>query len=426
MPFETTLSLARKRIAVIGGGISGLGAAYALADDHDVTLFEAEGRLGGHARTVMAGPNRDIAVDTGFIVYNERNYPHLTALFRDLEVPTKASDMSFGATFDDGALEYGLRGLKALFAQKRNLLRPAYFAMLRDIMRFNARAEEALDRPEASLGAFLDELGMGDAFRRWYLLPFSGAIWSATPDEMLTFPAATFVRFFKNHGLLSAHGQPLWRTVEGGSAEYVRRLETALVRKGVAVRTGTPIVAVTQDPSPHVKVRGQDLEAFDAIVLACHADQSLALLDGADTDQTTILGALRYKANRAVLHDDPRLMPRRGACWSSWNYLGSGERDVIGVTYWMNRLQGLPFDQPLFVSLNPPVDIHDERVFDEHAFAHPQFDLAATAAQARLPSIQGRGGLYFAGAYTRYGFHEDGLTSGLEAARLIASVPTEA
>ncbi|MEQ9124614.1 MAG: FAD-dependent oxidoreductase [Alphaproteobacteria bacterium] len=423
MPFEMVIGPERKSIAVVGAGISGLGAAYALAGLHDVAVFEAEDRLGGHARTVFAGPGRDIAVDTGFIVYNERNYPLLTSLFRELDVPTKASDMSFAATFDGGRLEYGLRGPKALFAQRRNAARPAFLAMLRDILRFNRRAEQALDRPDLSLGDFLDMLRVGDAFRRWYILPFSGAIWSATPDEMLAFPAATFVRFFKNHGLLAASGQPAWRTVEGGSVAYVGRMEAALRAKGAAVHVGARVEAVLPGDRPRLRVAGAATQSYDAVVLACHSDQALRLLGSPDEDQTRILGALRYKANRAVLHDDPGLMPKRRACWSSWNYIGAGDRQDIGVTYWMNRLQGLPTDRQLFVTLNPPVDVPDERIFDTYEFAHPQFDRAAIAAQGDLPDIQGRGGVYFAGAYARNGFHEDGLASGLDAARRLGATP---
>lgn len=423
MPFEMAIGPERKSIAVVGAGISGLGAAYALAGLHDVTVFEAESRFGGHARTVLAGRGRDIPVDTGFIVYNERNYPLLTALFRELDVPTKASDMSFAATFDGGRLEYGLRGLKALFAQRRNAIRLAYLAMLRDILKFNRQAEAALDQPELSLGDFLDRLGVGEAFRRWYILPFSGAIWSATPQEMLAFPAATFVRFFKNHGLLAATGQPAWRTVEGGSRAYVERIEAALRASGATLRPGAAVEAVLPGHRPQLCVAGAAPQTFDAIVLACHSDQALGLLASPDKDQARILGALRYKANRAVLHDDPRMMPRRRACWSSWNYIGAGDRSGIGVTYWMNRLQSLPTDQPLFVTLNPPADIPDDRIFDACAFAHPQFDRAAVAAQDELPGVQGRGGVYFAGAYARYGFHEDGLASGLDAARRLGATP---
>lgn len=420
MPFETAFGPGGKRIAVVGAGISGLGAAYALAGDNDVVLFEAEQRLGGHARTVMAGRDRDIAVDTGFIVYNERNYPRLTALFQELGVPTKPSDMSFAASFDGGRFEYGLRGFSALFAQRRNLFRPGYFAMLRDIMAFNRKAERALGRPDLDLGDFLDELGLGEDFRRHYLLPFSGAIWSATPGEMLAFPAETLVRFFKNHGLLATKGQPAWRTIDGGSRVYVEKLAAALAAKGAEIRLGAPAEAVIQGGRPQLRIAGQAPEAFDAIVLACHSDQALGLLSAPDPEQARVLGALGYRPNRAVLHDDVRQMPKRRACWSSWNYLGGEHQPAaIGVTYWMNRLQSLPETQQLFVTLNPTTDIPDEHIFDEASFAHPQFDRAAIAAQADLEGIQGLGGLYFAGAYARYGFHEDGLASGEAAARRI-------
>lgn len=426
MPFEAALGHTQKKIAIVGAGISGMGAAYALADDHDVTVFEAEPRLGGHARTVMAGRDRQIPVDTGFIVYNERNYPRLTALFRELDVPTKPSDMSFAASFDGGRFEYGLRGVNALFAQRRNIVRPAFLTMLRDIVAFNRKAETALGRPDLSLGDFLDELGLGEAIRRWYLLPFSGAIWSASPSEMLAYPAATLVQFFKNHGLLSTQDQPAWRTVDGGSQVYVDRLGAALRRKGVTIRVGAPAEAVIQGDRPRLRIAGQPLESFDEVILACHSDQALRLLQNADAEQNRVLGALCYRPNRVVLHDDPNQMPKRQACWSSWNYLGVSnvEPSAIGVTYWMNRLQNLPAEQPLFVTLNPSTEIPATHVFNETEFAHPQFDRAAIAAQSNLAEIQGRGGLSFAGAYSRYGFHEDGLASGLKVARRLGATPS--
>lgn len=423
MPFETPPGTGPRRIAIVGAGVSGLGAAYALAGDDHVVLFEAERRLGGHARTVTAGRTRESAVDTGFIVFNDRNYPNLTALFRDLDVPSKASDMSFGASFDGGAYEYALRGLNGLFGQRRNLARPAHWGMLRDILRFNAGAGAALTRPDMTLGDLLENLGVGDRVRDRYVLPFSGAIWSATPAEMLAFPAASFVRFFQNHGLLSASGHPQWMTVDGGSRIYVEKLKARLDAMRVDIRAGAPVEAVWGGAAPRLKARGGEPETFDAIVLACHADQSLAMLADPEPDLRRILGSLRYKPNRAVLHDDARLMPRRRRCWSSWNYVGDGAAPAIGVTYWMNRLQDLRADQNFFVTLNPPTDIPDERIFDETSFAHPQFDRAALDAQADLPTVQGRNGLWFCGAYARYGFHEDGLASGLDVAAGLGAVP---
>ena len=427
MPFESASPGRRRRIAVIGAGISGLGAAYALSQSDDVVLFEAERRIGGHARTVAVEADGGLAIDTGFIVFNDRNYPLLTKLFEALDTPTIPSNMSFGASFDDGALEYALRSLNSLFAQRRNLVRPAYLRMLADVLRFNRTAEYALADPGLTLGEYLDRQGLGAAFRDWYLLPFSAAIWSAAPADMLAFPAATFVRFFKNHGLLSARGQPQWRTVKGGSRVYVEQLATALKANGVAIRAGTPAIAVRHADGLSVRAAGGEAEAFDAVILACHADQAERLLAQPDADQTRILGALRYTPNRAVLHTDARQMPRRRACWSSRNYLGgsgkAGGGAGVGVTYWMNRLQSLPTARQYFVTLNPGDAIPDAHIVDAAEFAHPQFDRAAIAAQQSLPEIQGRYGIWYAGAYTRYGFHEDGLMSGLAAAQALGAAP---
>lgn len=419
----------RRRVAIVGAGISGLGAADALSEAAEVVVFEAERRLGGHARTVFAGRGRETPVDTGFIVYNERNYPRLTALFAELGVPTKASDMSFSASFDGGRMEYDLRGVSGVFAQRRNAISRRYWGMLADIVRFNRNAAAALGRPDLSLGDLLDELRIGDACRDGYVLPFSGAIWSATPAEMLAFPAETFVRFFQNHGLFSPSGQPLWRTVAGGSRIYVEKLAARIRARGGALRLGAAAEAILHRGGPMVKAAGQAPERFDAVVLACHSDQALELLQDVDAEQAGVLAALRYKANRAVLHDDPSQMPRRRRCWSSWNYRGvrGAEASAIGVTYWMNRLQGLPADQDFFLTLNPTDAIPESHVFDETTFAHPQFDRAAIAAQLRLPRLQGRSGVWLAGAYTRFGFHEDGLASGLDvAASILADTAVEA
>ncbi len=411
----------RKRVAVVGAGVSGLAAADALSQQADVVVFETEKRLGGHARTVIAGRDRDTPVDTGFIVYNERNYPRLTALFAELNTPTKPSDMSFSASFDDGRLEYDLRGASGVFAQRRNAFRPSHWRMLADIVRFNRNASAALGRPELSLGDLLEELRIAEVCRDRYVLPFSGAIWSATPDEMMAFPAETFVRFFQNHGLFNPSGQPQWRTVDGGSRVYVEKLAARIRANGGVFRTGANVETVLQQGGPVIRAAGQSAKRFDAVVLACHSDQALKLLQDADADQASVLAALRYKTNQAVLHDDPTQMPRRRRCWSSWNYRGlsGAAAPSIGVTYWMNRLQGLPADQDFFLTLNPTDAIPESHIFDTTTFAHPQFDRAAIAAQLRLPILQGRNGVWLAGAYTRFGFHEDGLASGLAAAEAI-------
>ncbi len=426
MPFDSPGSTPlRPRVAVIGAGISGLGAAYALSDTYDVTVFEAEPRLGGHARTRLAGRSRQVPVDTGFIVFNYRNYPLLTGLFRELSVPVKASDMAFAASIDDGRIEYGLHARSALFAQRQNFFRPAFWRMLSDIPRFNRGAKALSDDRQMTLGDLMDRLKMGDWFRRYFMLPLSGAVWSATPEQMLAFPAATFIHFFDNHGLLTLHDQPQWHTVEGGSQVYVEKLAAAIRRNGGTIRMGAPVEAVSRETGAWVKTAGAPLEYFDAVVFGCHSDQTLSLLADPQPDEKRILGALRYKANRVYLHDDTRLMPQKRACWASWNYQGRTDHaaPAVTVTYWMNRLQGIPQDVPLFVTLNPERPIPDEHIFDETVLSHPVFDQAAIEAQAALPSIQGIRNTWFCGAYTRYGFHEDGLLSGVTVAQAMGASP---
>ncbi len=415
----------RQTVAVIGAGISGLGAAYALTETHNVTLFEAEPRLGGHARTLVAGRDHPVAVDTGFIVFNYQNYPLLAALFGTLDVPVKKSDMAFSASIDDGRIEYGLHATSALFGQTQNVLRPGFWRMLTDIPRFNRAAQAAKADPDMSLGQLLDSVGVGEWFKRYFMLPLGCAIWSTSPNDMLDFPAASFVHFFENHGLLTLHDQPQWYTVDGGSQVYVEKLADAICSAGGRIRTGAPIEAVHRGSGVRVKPMGEEAQHFDAVVFACHSDQALRLLADADKDEHRILGALRYQPNTAYLHDDPGQMPDRRRCWASWNYRGRSEGAMpqVTVTYWMNRLQGLPAETPLFLTLNPEIPIADEHVFDETVFYHPQFDRAALDAQEQLAARQGTRDTWFCGAYTRYGFHEDGLLSGVNVARALGQAP---
>ncbi len=411
-----------QRIAVIGGGISGLAAAYLLAPYHAVTVFEAEPRLGGHARTVVAGKHGDRPVDTGFIVFNYVNYPHLTQMFRHLDVPVVKSDMSFGASIDGGRIEYGLRDIAALLAQKRNLLRPGFARMLRDILRFNAEAEALACDDAITLGAVMDDLRLGAWFQRFYLMPLCGAIWSTPPGGIRDFPARALVRFFRNHALLSTSGQHQWWTVDGGSVEYLRRLERHLRGLGVAIRTGTPVGKVARaDGQILVHSAAGPLAPFDQVILACHADQSLHLLERPTPQERAALGAIRFQDNRMILHRDVSQMPVRKAAWSSWVYKAETDRPepAIGVTYWMNRLQNIPESDPLFVSLNPATPIPDHLIYDQDTFRHPVFDTAALAGQGRLAAIQGKNNTWFAGAYTRHGFHEDGFASAARIARLM-------
>ena len=411
-----------QRIAIIGGGISGLAAAYALSPRHSVTLFEAAPRLGGHARTVMAGLRGDQPVDTGFIVFNYANYPHLTRVFQDLDVPVAKSDMSFGATIDDGRIEYGLRTIGAMLAQKRNLARPAYLRMLRDILRFNARAEEFAKDDHATIGDLLQGLDLGDWFRRYYLTPLCGAIWSTPTDQILSFPASAMVQFFRNHALLSATGQHQWWTVQGGSVEYVTRLEHHLKGQGVAIRKGCPVMSVSRVGGLSSVATGRAApEVFDQVVFACHSDQALRLLDKPSLEEEAALSAIRFQDNQAWLHRDPGQMPKRRAVWSSWVYQADtrAPETQIGVTYWMNRLQNIPEGDPLFVTLNPARAIDPAKVYDQTTFRHPVFDHAAIAAQATLRKIAGQNNTWFAGAYTRHGFHEDGFASAMRIARAL-------
>ena len=410
MPFDLAK---KKRIAVIGGGVSGLGAAYMLAPDSDIVLFESSHRLGGHARTVLAGRRGETAVDTGFIVFNYHTYPHLTQMFRDLDVPVKKSDMSFGVSINNGGLEYSMRDLSALTAQKRNLARPQFWRMLGDIVRFNKNAVAAAQDPDLPLGEFLDQLKVGEWFRNYYLLPMSGAIWSSTPEQMESFPARSLVQFFDNHALLTPNTHQ-WYTVDGGSIAYVTRIAAAIRSAGGDIRTDAPVASVTRsDLGVEVRCKGGLPEFFDEVVFACHSDQALALLLDPTDKEKKILGNIRYQPNRAVLHRDTSQMPNRKRAWASWVYKSTTNRPAarIGLTYWMNRLQGLDASDPLFVSLNPEVEIPDHLVYEETEFAHPVFDRAAIRAQAELRLAQGQNKTWFCGAWTRHGFHEDGYAS---------------
>ncbi|MGK8236406.1 NAD(P)/FAD-dependent oxidoreductase [Roseovarius sp. MS2] len=426
MPFETSAT-ARKTIAVIGAGISGMGAAERLADRHQVVLFEAEPRLGGHARTILAGQRGDQPVDTGFIVFNYATYPHLSALFERLDVAVTPSTMSFGASFRGGALEYGLQGSGAYFAQRRNLANPAHWMMLRDIFRFNAGALEACSEPGLTMAGLIDKMKLGRAFRDYYLTPFSGAIWSMPVEQVLQFPAQALVTFFKQHGLLGYSEQHQWYTVVGGSVAYVRRLEQSLRAKGAEIRLGAPVAGIRRlAEGVEVRAEGGAWERFDEVVIAAHSDDALRLLSDADEIERGDLGAIAYQPNDIVLHADTSVMPRRRAVWSSWNYTEAKVKRVgqIDLTYWMNSLQPIPENDPHFVTLNTTRPIRDDLIYDQVTLRHPVYDLEAVAAQSRVRAGNGRRNTWFCGAWMRHGFHEDGLSSGLEVAEaLCASLP---
>ena len=416
------------RIAVVGTGISGLGAAFLLQRDHEITVYEKAPRIGGHSRTVTVdydGPNlrrKSIAVDTGFIVFNKPNYPNLTGWFAHLGVPTHNSDMTFAASIRDGWLEWSAKNLDGIFGQRRNLFRPRFTALIRDVMTFNAGAEAMVERhPHFTLDQLIERMGLGEWFRRYYLLPMSGAIWSCPPAEMMHFPARTLIRFFANHHLLSYSGQPQWRTVTGGSQEYVARLTRGFAHR---IRTNCGAVHITRD-NGKVQIRDTQggFESYDQLVMACHGDEALALLKDAGGAERSALGAFRYQKNIAVLHRDPSQMPRRKRCWASWVYQSNGDflNPKISVTYWMNLLQGIDKNYPLFVSLNPAREIAPELVFDRAEFDHPIFDSAAIAAQGQIAALQGANATWFCGAHLRHGFHEDGLTSAVTVARALGA-----
>lgn len=422
----------RQRIAVIGAGIAGLGAAWALSKHHQVTLFEASAKPGGHSNTVDVDyDGTPMAVDTGFIVFNDWNYPNLRRLFAHLDVPAIKSDMSFSVSVGAGELEWSGNTLATLFAQKRNLLRPSFHRMWRDILRFNKRAVADLadgSMAGLSLGDYLARQRYSDSFMLDYLLPMGAAIWSAPLAEMQAFPAETFARFFKNHGLLSINDRPQWYTVQGGSREYVKRL---IANGEFDLQLHTPVYAVRReapDQSGGVSVvTARGTSHFDQVVLACHGDQALRLLDDrATTAERDILSSFRFQSNRAVLHRDLAQMPQRRSVWASWNYLSEPRRDLqrrVGLTYWMNLLQSLDSSRPLFVTMNPVVEPRPELVFAEFAYDHPLFDRAAIDAQAKLPTIQGKDRLWFCGAWCRYGFHEDGFSAGLQVAAALGAQP---
>ncbi len=386
-----------------------------------MVLFEAENRLGGHARTVIAGKNGDQPVDTGFIVFNKTNYPHLVDLFDALGTPITESSMSFGVSAKDGRLEYGLASVDAVFAQRRRLMHPAFLRMIRDILTFNKRAE-AVVTPEMTIRDLIGELRLGPWFARYYLTPFSGAIWSTPKLGILDFPAAAMVRFFRNHGILDWNENHQWYTVKGGSIQYVSRLQTSLENAGVDIRLNAGAQSVRRGSfGVEVRTTGDEWEHFDDVVFATHADQTLAMLSDPTDAERAALGAIRYQPNRAILHSDITAMPKRRKVWSSWSHVenGAGEEAPIALTYWMNALQPIPDDDPMFVTLNDTGRIRDEAIYDEATFHHPVFDLAAVNAQGKVRGINGQNRTWFCGAWMQNGFHEDGLASAFEVAKQI-------
>jgi predicted NAD/FAD-binding protein len=427
-------------VAIVGSGIAGLAAAHTLSGLADITLFEAGDYFGGHTHTVdmtlpdASGRPTTFGVDTGFLVLNERTYPNLLALLAQLDVAVAPSDMSFsvqapGAGPQGGPLEWSGSDLSSVFAQRANLGNPRFWRMLRDILRFNRLTTRLAERGEdlgagspllQPLGDFLLQHRFSDEFRDWYFLPMLGCIWSCPTDQMLQFPVATMVRFCHNHGLIQVTNRPQWFTVAGGARHYVDKI----VARIPDARLNRPVQQVLRDAAGVRIVSQGAVERFDAVVLACHSDQALALLgETASADERAVLGAIRYQPNRAVLHTDVSVMPRSRRAWAAWNYdrapSAQSESAQVCLHYWLNRLQPLPVQTPVIVSLNPRQAIAEQTIVGAYDYAHPVFDLGAIRAQARVPALQGRQNTYFAGAWMGYGFHEDGLKAGLQAARAL-------
>ena len=425
------------KVAIVGSGISGLAAAHTLKDQADITLFEAGDYFGGHTHPVdvtLPTPRGLVThgVDTGFLVFNERTYPNLIALFAELGVETARSDMSFSVkapgAFGGRTLEWSGSSLNSVFAQRGNLVNWKFLRMLRDIVRFNrvttalaeANAEAAMTQP---LAEFLREQQFSNEFRDWYFLPMMGCIWSCPTDQMLQFPVATMIRFCHNHGLIQVTDRPQWWTVKGGARHYVDKILAGIADK----RLNTPVLRIERDGKAlrgGVRIVTQKaIEHFDKVVLATHSDESLALLPQASPAESALLGAIRYQPNRAVLHLDSTVLPQKKLAWAAWNYERAAHTDRessrVCLHYLLNMLQPLPFSQPVVVSLNPVREIAREHILGEYDYMHPVFDLAATRAQQALPSLQGQQHSYFCGAWTGYGFHEDGLKSGMHAAQLL-------
>jgi predicted NAD/FAD-binding protein len=416
-PSSVCPSAGSLKIAVVGSGVAALSSAWLLSQRHRVTVYEKSDRLGGHSNTIMASTARgEVAVDTGFICFNDATYPNLVALFDHLGVSTRATEMSFAVSLDEGRYEYAA---PRLFAQRRNAVRPRFWSMLGEVLRFYRQAPIDLlgpMDPDLTLGDYLKREGFSEAFRDDHLLPMAAAIWSSPAHTLMDYPAEAFIRFCGNHGLLKLTGRPLWRTVEGGSRVYVEHLARAFDDIRLA-RGVTAVRRTDQGVMVHDSQGG--VEGFDHVVIGAHADQALAMLAEPTARETAFLGAFRYSRNLTVLHTDASLMPRRRRAWASWNYIGTA--DGLCVTYWMNRLQGLS-GQDLFVTLNPPRPPRPDTLLRSELYEHPIFNPAALRAQRQLWSLQGQGGVWFCGAHFGAGFHEDGLQSGLAVAEQLGGV----
>jgi len=418
--------MSRKCIAVVGGGVAGLSVAWLLRKKYDIVLFECNEYLGGHAHTIeVASPSGPLGVDTGFVVYNDRNYPLLTNLFDWLEVKSQTTDMSFAASVDNGSIEYAGSSLNTLFGRRRNIASLRFWSMVKDIVRFNREGKRYLaNRLDSNLttGDFLNRQQYGNAFRNHYLLPMAAAIWSCPVTAMMEFPAKSLLQFFNNHGLLDLSQRPQWKTVAGGSREYVKCLKRDL---GTCARVNQSVASVRRDDAAvRIRVHGGKDECFDEVVFATHADTTLKLLENPTKLEYSLLHCFRYQTNQTLLHTDTSLMPVARRVWSSWNYLAETHRQQthsVSVTYWMNNLQRLDTEQQYFVSLNPLKEPKTQSVIAELSYDHPIFDTAAVEAQARFESIQGVDRFWFTGSYLGYGFHEDALRSSVRVAHQLGA-----
>ena len=408
------------KIAIIGSGIAGLTSAYLLQREHEITVFEAQDWIGGHTHTVPVRlDGREYAVDTGFIVFNDWTYPNFIQLLQQLGVGFKPTEMSFAVSDPDTGVEYNGHDLNSLFAQRSNLLSPRFWGMIRDILRFNKEALSDLEQgriaADTTLGQYLSQNGYGQRFIEHYIVPMGAAIWSMSLADMLGFPLQFFVRFFKNHGLLSVSNRPQWYVIEGGSSAYVAPLTKGFAER---IRLNCPVSRVERDELGVTLQSPAGRERFDAVIFACHSDQALQLLAEPSASEAEILGALRYADNDVVLHTDTRVLPKRRLAWASWNYrLGGPTRQPAAVTYNMNILQGIESEHTFCVSLNQTDAIDPNKILARFSYAHPQYSLAASAAQLRGEELQGRQHSYFCGAYWANGFHEDGVVSALRVAR---------
>ncbi|MDH2919127.1 MAG: FAD-dependent oxidoreductase [Sideroxydans sp.] len=422
---EKIMARKMQRIAVVGSGIAGLSVAWLLSQHFEVTLYEAETRLGGHSNTVdVTIDGIKVAADTGFLVCNDRTYHNLLSLFRHLKVELVASEMSFSVQIEREKLAWAGASLATLFGDKKNLLRPKFWRMVRDVLRFNRAAPVFLEAQNASLtvGEYLQQHGYSEVFAQWYLLPMAAAIWSCPTATVLDFPALTLIRFFKQHGLLQVSNRPQWMTVKNGSRTYVEKLRAGITR----IQAGDLVQQIIRDATGVTLLSKSGAAQFDQVVLACHSDQALAMLSEPSAAEIAVLSAIQYQPNRAVLHTDASLLPKRKSLWSAWNFhtLSTDKSSqAVAVSYLLNKLQPLPIKTPLLVTLNPVAEIPAAQVLADIAYAHPLLDSAAIAAQAKLPALQGINRTWFCGAWTGYGFHEDGLKSALHVAAALGVSP---